>query len=416
MKLSDYYLPVTKEDPNKASTVSHRYSIRAGLVKQMSAGIYAWLPIGNKLLSNLKSIIREEMDNAGNLEITMPCLQSSDLWKKSGRYESYGREMLLIRDRHNKEMLFSPTNEEMITEITRNHLNSYKDLPRCFYQIQWKFRDEVRPRFGVMRGREFLMKDAYSFDISKDTALKNYEKMYTTYTKIFRRMGLKAIAVKADSGAIGGDLSHEFHILADTGESSIYYDKKLEENEYNNFTEIEKIYTAADDLHDKSKCPVPEEDLKTSKSIEVGHIFHFGTKYSDVMGTEITNRNGQLVSPYMGSYGIGISRLVGAIIEANHDEKGIIWPESISPFKYGLINLHKNSQGIAENIYNMVSKNKILFDDTQDSFGVKFSRMDLIGIPQQIIVSKKSMENGVIEIKNRVDGVYKIVNLNNFML
>ncbi|MBQ4875123.1 MAG: proline--tRNA ligase [Rickettsiaceae bacterium H1] len=409
MKISNYYLPLTKELPAEASTISHKYSIKAGLIKKNAAGIYTWLPLGTKLISNIQSIVREEMNKAGNLEVIMPCIQSAEVWKKSGRYESYGREMLRIKDRHNKEMLFSPTNEEIITEITRNHIKSYKDLPKCLYQIQWKFRDEIRPRFGVMRGREFLMKDAYSFDLNKKNAIITYRNMYDTYVKIFKKIGLKPVAVKADTGPIGGDLSHEFHIFAETGESMIYYDKKLEEME-DNFNELKEVYTAADDLHDQKNCPVPESNLKASKAIEVGHIFYFGTKYSEVMNAQVSNRDGKLNYIHMGSYGIGISRLIGAIIEANHDEKGIIWPESISPFKIGLINLHKESREIAEKIYKNLDN--ALFDDTEDSSGVKFSRMDLIGLPQQIIISKKSLENNTVEIKHRKTGTLKTVSVN----
>ena len=410
MKISNFYLPLEKEIASEATTISHKYSIKAGLIKQNAAGIYTWLPLGTKILQNIQSIVREEMNSAGNLEMIMPCIQSADLWRKSGRYESYGQEMLKIKDRRNKEMLFSPTNEEIITEIVRNYMKSYKHLPKCFYQIQWKFRDEIRPRFGVMRGREFLMKDAYSFDFDKENAILTYKNMYNTYIKIFKRLGLKPIAVKAKPGPIGGDLSHEFHIFANTGESTIFYDEKLEAMEGSVFSELEKIYTAADDLHDPKDCPISENNLRISRAIEVGHIFYFGTKYSDVFNAKISNKDGKASSIHMGSYGIGISRLVGAIIEASHDDKGIIWPKSIAPFQFGLINLHNESKEIAEKIYHHLSRD-ILFDDTEDSPGVKFSRMDLIGLPKQIIVGKKSLRSNNVEVRDRVSSISKIISV-----
>lgn len=414
MRLSKYYLPTIKEIPTEADIISHQYSLRSGLIKQTSAGIYTWLPLGNKVLSNIQSIIRQKMDNAGNIEILMPCIQPAELWKKSGRYEDYGREMLRIKDRHNREMLFSPTHEEMITYTIRDHIRSYKELPRCFYQMQWKFRDEIRPRFGVMRGREFLMKDAYSFDINKKGACLTYEKMYNTYIEVFKGMGLKPVAVKADAGPIGGDLSHEFHVFANTGESIIYYDRALEDvMEGHDFAQLKAIYTAADDLHDPQTCPIPDCDLKSNRAIEVGHIFYFGTKYSNVMDARVALSSGELVDMHMGSYGIGVSRLVGAIIEANHDERGIIWPQEVAPFKFGLINLSSASMEIAENIYR--SLDSVLFDDTGDSVGVKFARMDLIGLPWQIIIGKNTIKNDTIEIKNRKTGIIDIINMNDLM-
>ncbi len=403
MKISDYYLPLTKEKPAESSSTSHEYLIRAGLIKQTSAGIYSWLPLGTKLLHNITSIIREEMNKAGNLEVIMPCIQSGYLWKKSGRYDSYGQEMLKIQDRHNKDMVFSPTNEEMITDITSNNINSYKDLPKCFYQIQWKFRDEIRPRFGIMRAREFLMKDAYSFDIDRDNAIQTYQKMYSTYLKIFKRLELKAVAIKADTGPIGGDLSHEFHIFANTGESTVYYDARLEESS-DDFNKLEQIYTAADDLHDPNKCNVHASQLKSSKAIEVGHIFHFGTKYSSIFNVKVKDQNGDFKEIHMGSYGIGISRLVAAIIEVHHDSKGIVWPLAIAPFKFGILNLTSDSQSVSEDIYNYLGHERVLFDDTKDSAGVKFARMDLLGIPIHIIIGKQFTANNIIQIKNRKTG------------
>ena len=397
-----------KEIPSEASIISHQYSLRAGLIKQTSAGIYTWLPLGTRVLLNLQAIIRQEMERNGILEVIMPCIQPAELWKESGRYDSYGEEMLRIKDRYNREMLFSPTNEEIITDVVRNNIKSYKDLPRCFYQMQWKFRDEIRPRFGVMRGREFLMKDAYSYDLDKENHLLTYEKIYNSYIKIFKKMGLKPVAVKADTGPIGGDLSHEFHVFANTGESTIYYDSALEEQE-NVFNNLKNIYTAADDLHDPKACPIPEEKLKVSKAIEVGHIFSFGTKYSSSMGARVANKMGDLVDMYMGSYGIGISRLVGAIIESSHDDRGIIWPQGVAPFKIGLLNLHSDSQVIAENIYR--DFDNILFDDTEDRAGVKFARMDLIGLPWQVIVGKQSIQSNKVEIKNRASEKVDIISI-----
>ncbi len=411
MRLSKYYLPTLKEAPSDASITSHKYSLRAGLIKQNSSGIYTWLPLGTKVLLNLQTIIRQEMEKIDCLELIMPCVQSADLWKKSGRYDSYGDEMLRIKDRHQCDMLFSPTNEEMITDIVRHNIKSYKNLPRCFYQMQWKFRDEIRPRFGVMRGREFLMKDAYSFDLNEEMHLLTYEKIYNSYIKIFQRMSLKPIAIKAETGPIGGDLSHEFHIFANTGESTVYYDSILEEKD-SVFNELSDIYTAADDLHNPITCSVPPERLKVSKSIEVGHIFSFGTKYSSLMDARVADQNGNLIEMYMGSYGIGISRLIAAIIEANHDDKGIIWPDAVSPFKISLINLSPDSKDLAEKIYCSFDR-ELLYDDTDNSAGVKFSQMDLIGIPLQIIIGKKSKKNNMVEIKNRKKQTIKSVSIDN---
>ena len=407
MRLSQYYLPTLKETPAQAQIISHQYSLRAGLIKQTSSGIYTWLPLGLRVLKNIENIIREEMNKSGAIEVLMPCIQPANLWKESGRYDHYGKEMLRIRDRHEDEMLFGPTHEEVATDLIRNIVKSYKSLPLCLYQIQWKFRDEIRPRFGVMRGREFLMKDAYSFDIDYESAINSYNSMYQSYIKIFKRMGLTPIGVRAETGPIGGNLSHEFHILANTGESTLYYDERF--IEYLNNEDIENlkcVYAVADDMHNITDCPIPKEQVKISKGIEIGHIFYFGDKYSKPMKANILSKDNINVDIHMGSYGIGVSRLIGAIIEAFHDEKGIIWPEEVAPFKIGLINLQlKDCQKVAEHIYENLEDHQILYDDSNESVGVKLSRMDLIGLPWQIILGKKTVNNSLIEVKNRSTGI-----------
>lgn len=405
MRLSQYHLPALKESPRDIKTISHKYSLRAGLVRQVASGIYTWLPLGLRVLDKIKSIIKEEMNKSGALEILMPCIQPASFWQESGRYDGYGNEMLRIKDRHGNEMLFGPTHEEVATDVTRELIKSYKSLPLLLYQMQWKFRDEVRPRFGVMRSREFLMKDAYSFDQSQEDAKKSYDLMYKTYIKIFKRMDLMPIAVKAETGSIGGDLSHEFHILAETGEDTIYYDSqfsKLLESE--DIQKLKNIYAVSESMHDPKKCPVSDENLSKSKGIEIGHIFYFGDKYSNPMGAKVSLKSGENVPIQMGSYGIGISRLVGAIIEAHHDENGIKWPEAVAPFKTGLINLQiKDNSCIqaANYIYSNLLADEVLYDETEDSAGIKFSRMDLIGLPWQIIVGKKFTSEGLIEVKKR---------------
>ncbi|WP_168464481.1 proline--tRNA ligase [Wolbachia endosymbiont of Ctenocephalides felis wCfeT] len=408
MHLSQYYLPTLKEKPANAQIISHQYSLRAGLVKQVVSGIYTWLPLGLKVIRNIENIIRDEMNKSGAVETLMPCIQPADLWRESGRYDDYGEEMLRINDRHKNDMLFGPTHEEVATDLIRDVVKSYKDLPLYLYQIQWKFRDEIRPRFGVMRGREFLMKDAYSFDLDYESAINSYDLMYKTYIKIFKRMGLTPIGVRADTGPIGGNLSHEFHILASTGESTLYYDNKFSELlESEDIESLKNIYAVADDMHDSNTCPISEGQLSTSKGIEIGHIFYFGDKYSKPMNAKVASQDGKSVDMHMGSYGIGVSRLVGAIIEAFHDDKGIIWPENIAPFKIGLINLQTRAAEcveIANKIYNALESDEILYDDAEESVGVKFARMDLIGLPWQIIVGKKSANEGIVEVKNRATG------------
>ena len=408
MKFSQYFLPTLKDTPSEAEIISHKLMLRAGMIKQSSAGIYSWLPLGLKVLKNIEQIVREEQINAGAIEILMPTIQSADLWIKSGRFKEYGKEMLRIKDRGDRDMLYGPTNEELVTDIFQSYINSYKDLPKNLFHIQWKFRDEVRPRFGVMRGREFLMKDNYSFDIDKEQAKISYNNMFLSYIKTFLRMELTPISLRAESGQIGGDLSHEFQILAKTGESTLYYDKELETLNPKNINPeiLQSYYAAVDDLHDEKNCPISKNQLKISKGIEVGHIFYFGTKYSESLGAYVQDNKGKNVAVHMGSYGIGISRLVGAIIEANHDDKGIIWPKSVTPFHASLINLmikNKECTRICEDLYRVFLSNNIdiLYDERDASVGKKFSDSDLLGFPFQIIVGPQGLKNNIIEIKDR---------------
>lgn len=408
MKLSKYFLPTLKENPIDATVVSHQLMMRAGMIRQTASGIYTWLPLGLRVLKKVEKIVREEMDKSGALEVLMPTIQPAELWIESGRYDAYGKEMLRIKDRHDRDILYGPTHEEVITDIFRKNVTSYKDLPKNLYQIHWKFRDEIRPRFGLMRGREFLMKDSYSFDLDEVSARKTYDLMYETYFKIFRKMGLKPIALRADTGAIGGDLSHEFHILADTGESAIYYDSKLEEENLS-IEEMQKLYAMADELHDEKKCPIPASQLKSRRGIEVGHIFNSALKYSKAMETTVMNAGGEKIYPNCGCYGIGVSRVVAAAIEANHDENGIIWPREIAPFNVVLINIRAGDEACdkaCEEIYEKLQARgvEVLYDDTKASLGQKFSIADLIGVPTQIIVGPKSVAAGNVEIKDRKTG------------
>ena len=413
MRLSTFFLPTLKENPSEAHIISHRLMLRAGMISQASSGIYTWLPLGTQVLKKIEQIVREEQDRAGAQEIIMPTIQSADLWKESGRYDAYGQEMLRFRDRHDRDMLYTPTAEELMTDITRRYIKSYRDLPQMLYQIQWKFRDEIRPRFGVMRGREFLMKDCYSFDLNYEGALKSYRKMLEAYIKTFSRMGLTAIPVKADSGPIGGDLSQEFQVLASTGESLIFYDQALDDIVKQkgaiDLDRLMNLYAAEESLHDPKKCPIPEHQLKTARGIEVGHIFYFDTKYSDAFKATVVGKDGQSKSIHMGSYGIGVSRLIGALIEANHDEAGIIWPESVAPFQVGLLNLKTSDEkciDLCESIYQTLKNQNIdvLYDDSQDRAGAKFARMDLIGLPWQVRVGTRAVETGHIELKYRATG------------
>ncbi len=423
MRLSRYFMPVLRETPKEAEIVSHQLMLRTGMVKQASAGIYSWLPLGYKVLMKIDRIVREEQNRAGAIEVLMPTIQSADLWRQSGRYEAYGKEMLRIADRHDREMLYGPTNEELITAIFRDGIKSYKDLPRNLYHIQWKFRDEVRPRFGVMRGREFLMKDAYSFDLTPEAGRLSYNRMFTAYLRTFARMGLKAVPMAADSGPIGGDMSHEFIILADTGESQVFCHKDLIEGavppidtDYDGdlspiIQRWTSLYAATDEKHDAAKFDeqVPKDKQVSARGIEVGHIFFFGTKYSEPMGCKVQGPDGQKIVVQMGSYGVGVSRLAGAIIEACHDAAGIVWPVPVAPFEVGLINLKagdKDTDAAANDLYAKLEAAGIdvLLDDTDERAGGKFATMDLIGLPYQLIVGPKGVKAGEAEIKVRKGG------------
>jgi len=412
MLLSKYFLPVLKEQPSEAKVASHSLMLKSGMIRQAASGIYNWLPLGLKVLKNVEKIVRFNMDASDFVEILMPCVQDGDLWKESGRLDVYGEEMLKFKDRHGHDLLFGPTNEEAITDIVRGSFQSYKELPKVLYQIQWKFRDEIRPRFGLMRGREFLMKDAYSLDIDMESAAKTYDQVFAAYMRTFKDLGLNAIPLAADPGEIGGEMSHEFHVVADTGESLIYYDKKFEllgENLANDMNLLKSLYAATEEKHDPANCPLSDSELSVRRGIEVGHIFNFGDKYSKSMKATVNDKNGKPVPIQMGSYGIGISRLVAAIIEVSHDDKGIVWPMQVAPFKASIINLNikdEKSSIMAENIYNQLKSKGIdvLYDDTNARPGAKFATHDLIGSPWQIIVGPKKAENGLVEIKHRASG------------
>jgi prolyl-tRNA synthetase len=421
--LSRYFLPVLRDDPKEAEIVSHRLMLRAGMIRQSSAGIYSWLPLGFKVLKKIEQIVREEQNRAGAIEMLMPTIQPAEIWEESGRYGDYGAEMLRIKDRHERNMLFGPTNEEQITQIFRDAVKSYRDLPKNLYHIQWKFRDEVRPRFGVMRGREFLMKDAYSFDLDVDAARQSYYRMFVAYLRTFARMGLKSVPMKADTGPIGGDLSHEFIILADTGESEVFCDRDLiempvpdESTDYERdlspiFEAWTGKYAATSEMHDRTRFEreVPPERRLSARGIEIGHIFFFGTKYTAKMKCQVQGPDGQLVTLQGGSYGVGVSRLVAAIIEASHDAAGIIWPEPVAPFRVGLINLKAGNADCDEACARLYAAlggplDDVLYDDTGESAGAKFKTMDLIGLPWQVIVGPKGLANGDVEIKHRATG------------
>jgi prolyl-tRNA synthetase len=421
MRLTRYFLPTLKEDPAEAQIVSHRLMLRAGMIRQASAGIYSWLPLGFRVLRNVERIVREEQDAAGCLELLMPTIQSADLWRESGRYEGYGKEMLRFNDRHEREMLYGPTNEELITEIVRHHVKSYRDLPKLLYHIQWKFRDEVRPRFGVMRGREFLMKDSYSFDVDYSGARRAYNKMFVAYLRTFARMGLKAIPMRADTGPIGGDLSHEFIILASTGESAVFCHKDLTafdplDGDVDYEADLEPIvtkwtslYAATDEKHDAASAAKLGDALVSARGIEVGHIFYFGTKYSKPMNAIVLGPNGERVHPEMGSYGIGVSRLVAAIIEAHHDGGGIVWPAGVAPFQVGLVNLRsgdKACDALCDALYEKLAAAGVetLYDDRDERAGGKFADMDLIGLPWQLVVGPRGVKSGTVELKSRAGG------------
>ncbi|MBY0300106.1 MAG: proline--tRNA ligase [Methylobacterium sp.] len=424
MRLSRYFLPILRETPKEAEIVSHRLMLRAGMIRQESAGIYAWLPLGLAVLNRVCAVIRAEQDRSGAVEILMPTIQSAELWRESGRYEAYGKEMLRIRDRHEREMLFGPTNEEMVTEIFRAAIRSYKDLPKNLYQIQWKFRDEVRPRFGTMRSREFLMKDAYSFDLDQAGARHAYNKMFAAYLRTFARLGLKAIPMRAETGPIGGDLSHEFIILAQTGESEVFCDRAYLDfpvpaagTDFDDVAGLQAIvdhwtsrYAATSEMHDADAfAAVPETERMAARGIEVGHIFYFGTKYSEPMGARVTGPDGQERPVHMGSYGIGPSRLVAAIIEASHDEAGIVWPDSVAPFDVALLNLKTGDAATDAACASIQGELEaagltVLYDDRDERPGAKFASADLIGLPWQVIVGPKGLADGTIELKRRATG------------
>ncbi len=425
MRRSRYFLPTVKETPAEAEILSHRYMLRAGMVRQASAGIYSWLPLGFRVLKKIEQIVREEQDRSGAQEVLMPTIQSADLWRKSGRYDDYGKEMLRIQDRHERDMLYGPTNEELITDIFASGVRSYRDLPKNLYHIQWKFRDEVRPRFGVMRGREFLMKDAYSFDLDYESARVAYEKMFIAYLRTYARMGLKAIPMEADTGPIGGNLSHEFIVLADTGESAVFCDRELlsynvlgDDIDYEDEAAVRAVvqrhtsaYARTDEKHEQGlfESEVPADRRYEGRGIEVGHIFYFGTKYSEPLGAQVATAEGDNVSVHMGSYGIGVSRLVGGIIEASHDEQGIIWPDEVAPFAVGLINIRAKDAGstaLCEDLYGKLTAAgvEVLYDERDESPGAKFAEMDLIGLPWQLVVGPRGVKAGTVELKRRADG------------
>lgn len=424
MRLSRYFLPVLKENPSEAHIVSHRLMLRAGMIKQASAGIYSWLPLGLKVLKNIERIVHEEQQRAGHIPVLMPTVQSADLWRESGRYDGYGDEMLRMQDRHGHDMLYGPTNEEQITDIFRAHVNSYKDLPLTLYQIQWKFRDERRPRFGIMRGREFFMKDGYNFDLTKEDALHAYNRHLVSYLRTYERMGLQAIPMRADGGPIGGDYTHEFLVLAETGESEVFYDSAVtdisfgdREIDFDNVEQCQAVleefttrYARTDETHDEALyAEIPEERRRRARGIEVGQIFYFGTKYSEAMGATVVNDKQEKVPVHMGSHGIGVSRLLGAIIEASHDERGIIWPEGVTPFHCGIVNLKQGdaaADAASEALYASLKGLGLdpLYDDRKERAGAKFAGMDLIGLPWRITVGPRGLKNGVVELTSRKTG------------
>ncbi|MWB77864.1 proline--tRNA ligase [Pseudooceanicola sp. 216_PA32_1] len=424
MRLSRYFLPVLKETPAEAQIVSHRLMLRTGMIKQASAGIYSWLPMGYKVLKRVEQIVHEEQQRAGHIPLLMPTLQSTELWEESGRINAYGPELLRLRDRHDRPMLYGPTNEEMITDIFRSYVRSYKDLPLTLYHIQWKFRDEVRPRFGVMRGREFLMKDGYTFDLTKEDALHAYNRHLVSYLRSYERMGLQAIPMRADSGPIGGDDTHEFLVLAETGESEVFYDSEITDLKFGDrdidydshdqcravLEEFTSRYARTDETHDAALFDeVPEHRRRVARGIEVGQIFYFGTKYSEPMGATVQTADGGKVPVHMGSHGIGVSRLLGAIIEANHDDKGIIWPEGVTPFHVGIVNLRQGDadcDAACDALHDSFTALGLdpLYDDTTERAGAKFATMDLIGLPWRITVGPRGLKNGVVELTSRRTG------------
>ena len=425
MRLSRYFLPVLKETPAEAQIVSHRYMLRAGMIKQASAGIYSWLPLGFKVLKRIEQIVHEEQAKAGHIPLLMPTLQSADLWRESGRYDAYGEELLRMQDRHGRDMLFSPTAEELFTDVFRSYVRSYKDLPLTLYQVQWKFRDEIRPRFGVMRGREFFMKDGYNFDLTREDALHAYNRHLVSYLRTYERMGLQAIPMRAESGPIGGDNTHEFLVLAETGESGVFYDSEITDLTFGDrvidfddvaqcqgvLEEFTSRYARTDDTHEQAafEAQVPEARRREARGIEVGQIFYFGTKYSEAMGATVQDAEGNQVPVHMGSHGIGVSRLLGAIIEASHDDKGIIWPEGVTPFHVGIVNLRQGdgaTDAACAELYAALTAKGLepLYDDRDERAGAKFATMDLIGLPWRITVGPRGLDKGVVELTSRRTG------------
>ena len=434
MRLSKFFMPILREAPREAEIVSHKLMLRCGMIRQETSGIYSWLPLGYRVLTRIMDIIREEQARAGSLEMLMPTIQPAELWKRSGRYDDYGKEMLRITDRRENEMLYGPTNEEMITDIVKSSVQSYRDLPLNLFHIQWKFRDEIRPRFGVMRGREFLMKDGYSFDLTPEDGRHAYNKMFVAYLRTFAAMGLKAIPMRAETGPIGGNMSHEFLILAETGESQVFFDSAFHEKDWSTFSidyddreavarvveEFTSMYAATEEMHDAARfeTEVPEERRVSGRGIEVGHIFFFGTKYSEPMGCTVLGPAGKEVTLQSGSYGIGVSRLVAAIIEASHDDAGIVWPQPVAPFDLGLVNLRQGDEATdaaSERLYEALTNAglDVLYDDRNDRAGEKFARMDLIGLPWQVVVGPRGVKAGTAEIKNRATGERTEVPLEN---
>ena len=425
MRLSRYFLPVLKEDPADAQIVSHKLMLRAGMIRQQAAGIYSWLPLGWRVLKKVERIVHEEQQRAGHIPMLMPTLQPAELWKESGRYDDYGKEMLRVRDRHDRDLLYGPTNEEMIADIFRTHVSSYKDLPLTLYHIQWKFRDEVRPRFGVMRGREFFMKDGYNFDLNEEDAKHAYNRHFVSYLRTYERMGLRAIPMKAEGGPIGGDHTHEFLVLAETGESAVFYDSRVtdirlggREIDYDDagqcravLEEFTELYARTDDTHEQAVFEerVPEDRRREARGIEVGQIFYFGTKYSEPMGAVVQGPDGEQAPVHMGSHGIGVSRLLGALIEANHDDNGIIWPEGVAPFHAGIVNLRQGDADCdraCEKLYGALRAVGLdpLYDDRDERAGAKFATMDLIGLPWRVTVGPRGLKNGVVELTSRRTG------------
>ncbi len=425
MRLSKFFMPILREAPREAEIVSHKLMLRCGMIRQETSGIYSWLPLGYRVLTRIMDIIREEQARAGSLEMLMPTIQPAELWKRSGRYDDYGKEMLRITDRRENEMLYGPTNEEMITDIVKSSVQSYRDLPLNLFHIQWKFRDEIRPRFGVMRGREFLMKDGYSFDLTPEDGRHAYNKMFVAYLRTFAAMGLKAIPMRAETGPIGGNMSHEFLILAETGESQVFFDSAFHDKDWSTFSidyddreavarvveEFTSMYAATEEMHDPARfeTEVPEERRVSGRGIEVGHIFFFGTKYSEPMGCTVLGPDGKEITLQSGSYGIGVSRLVAAIIEASHDDAGIVWPQPVAPFDLGLVNLRQGdaaTDAASEKLYEELTNAglDVLYDDRNDRAGEKFARMDLIGLPWQVVVGPRGIKAGTVEIKNRATG------------